>query len=196
MKKLVLVSVCAALAGCASSEVTSNVVASEAEVEKYETAVATPLDPVLSLPEEEVVPPVVGKQTIVLSQPDEPGAPAVVVEQTNTTETVQVIAPETPVVTAEATTQQATAQYSIQVVAVSEESDVEAFVSELPSGSVFVNRKMVNGLPWFTLLYGEYNSQAEAQSAISSLPASIQRNGPFVRNLGTGANAAEVRRVR
>ncbi len=174
MKKTLLIGLCAILAGCASSEVTTTVVASEAEIEQYNSAMPVESDPILTLPEEEHVPQVIAQpvqeQKIVLTKP----------VQTKPAMTTS-------------------GRYSIQVLALSHDSGFQAYLMKLPHGEpVYVNKKMLNGLPWYTLLYGEYSSHAEAKRALNALPNSVRQYGPFVRSLNDikRSSTPELRQLR
>ncbi|KXF83235.1 SPOR domain-containing protein [Enterovibrio coralii] len=77
-------------------------------------------------------------------------------------------------------------KYTIQVVALSHNKGFGDYVNKLPSDKpVWSNKKMVDGLPWYTLLYGEFNSKAEAKQALSALPKNIKAYGPFIRSVAS-----------
>ncbi|WP_087017172.1 SPOR domain-containing protein [Thaumasiovibrio subtropicus] len=156
MKKTLLIGAVLVLTGCASSDVTTTVVASEAEIEQYNNAMPMESDPILTLPAEEpmaqVVKPV-EENKIVLNKPTKPAMTS-------------------------------GGRYSIQVLALSHDGGFQEYVDRLPSGKpIYVNKKMLNGLPWYTLLYGEYSSKAEAKRALNALPSSVRQYGPFIRSL-------------
>jgi Uncharacterized protein conserved in bacteria len=76
------------------------------------------------------------------------------------------------------------AGYTIQVVALSHDRGFSDYAKRLPSDQpLWSNKKMVDGLPWYTLLYGEYPSRDAAKRAIKALPQTIQEYGPFVRDI-------------
>jgi hypothetical protein len=52
-----------------------------------------------------------------------------------------------------------------------------------------MNRKTVNNMPWYTILYGDFSTPAEAREAIKQLPAEIQAYGPFVRSIKSIKNS-------
>lgn len=82
--------------------------------------------------------------------------------------------------------------YTVQVVAVGSQSKVDSFVNQLPitSQPVWENYKVVNGTKWFTVLYGDYATKAEAKHAISTLPKSFQNLKPFVKSIDEIKNSA------
>lgn len=74
--------------------------------------------------------------------------------------------------------------YTIQIVALSHDRGFSDYAKRLPSNEpLWSNKKMVDGLPWYTLLYGEYSSRDAAKRAIKALPQAIQQYGPFVRDI-------------
>lgn len=74
--------------------------------------------------------------------------------------------------------------YTIQIVALSHDRGFSDYAKRLPSNKpLWSNKKMVDGLPWYTLLYGEYSSRDAAKRAIKALPQTIQQYGPFVRDI-------------
>ncbi|MGY0614540.1 SPOR domain-containing protein [Vibrio sp. FJH11] len=82
--------------------------------------------------------------------------------------------------------------YTIQVVAVGSESKVTEFANKLPKNDqpVWENYKMVNGTKWYSILYGDYATSAEAQQAISTLPTQFRQLKPFVKSIDTIKNSA------
>jgi len=48
---------------------------------------------------------------------------------------------------------------------------------------VYVYQTRINGREWFGVLYGEFESVAEARSALRELPQALQRYQPFIRNV-------------
>ena len=44
-------------------------------------------------------------------------------------------------------------------------------------------RKLRNGRQWYALVHGEYQGRAEAEAALSGLPASVRRLRPWIRRL-------------
>ncbi|USH05604.1 SPOR domain-containing protein [Grimontia kaedaensis] len=88
--------------------------------------------------------------------------------------------------------------YTIQVIALSHNKGFSEYINRLPSDKpVWSNKKMVDGLPWYTLLYGEFKSKAEAQKALKALPNDIKQYGPFIRSFASIKSSAtpEVKRL-
>lgn len=76
--------------------------------------------------------------------------------------------------------------YTIQVIALSHNKGFAEYMNKLPSDKpVWSNKKMVDGLPWYTLLYGEFNSRADAERALGALPNTIKQYGPFIRSFAS-----------
>ncbi|MBR9874176.1 MAG: SPOR domain-containing protein [Vibrionaceae bacterium] len=82
--------------------------------------------------------------------------------------------------------------YTIQVAAVGSEEKVAQFANKLPQSDqpIWENHKVVNGTKWYSILYGDYATSAEAQQAISSLPAQFRQLKPFVKSIDTIKNSA------
>ncbi|WP_249930006.1 SPOR domain-containing protein, partial [Vibrio parahaemolyticus] len=75
--------------------------------------------------------------------------------------------------------------YTIQVAAVGSQAKVDQFANKLPQNGqpIWENYKVVNGTKWFSVLYGDYATSAEAKQAISTLPAQFQQLRPFVKSI-------------
>lgn len=82
--------------------------------------------------------------------------------------------------------------YTIQVVAVGSEDKVTQFANKLPQSEqpIWANYKVVNGTKWYSILYGDYATSAEAKQAISSLPAQFRHLKPFVKSIDAIKNSA------
>ncbi len=82
--------------------------------------------------------------------------------------------------------------YTIQVVAVGSQAKVDQFARQLPQNGqpIWENYKVVNGTKWFSVLYGDYATSAEAKQAISSLPGHFQQLKPFVKSIDAIKNSA------
>jgi septal ring-binding cell division protein DamX len=82
--------------------------------------------------------------------------------------------------------------YTIQVVAVGSQSKVTQFANKLPQNNqpIWENYKMVNGTKWYSILYGDYATSAEAQQAISTLPTQFRQLKPFVKSIDSIKNSA------
>jgi len=81
--------------------------------------------------------------------------------------------------------------YTIQVVAVGSQAKVEQFARKLPQNEqpIWENYKVVNGTKWYTILYGDYATPADAKAAIGSLPQDFQSLKPFVKSIDTIKNS-------
>lgn len=74
-------------------------------------------------------------------------------------------------------------KYTIQVVALGYNSGFSQYMKILPKKrSMWSNDKMLNGLPWYTLLYGQYDSKDHAECVLNTLPMEIKKQGPFIRS--------------
>lgn len=82
--------------------------------------------------------------------------------------------------------------YTIQVVAVGSQAKVDQFANKLPQNGqpIWENYKVVNGTKWFSVLYGDYATNAEAQQAISTLPTQFQQLKPFVKSIDAIKNSS------
>ncbi|MDD1792215.1 SPOR domain-containing protein [Enterovibrio sp. ZSDZ42] len=82
-------------------------------------------------------------------------------------------------------------KYTIQVIALSHNKGFNEYMNKLPSDKpVWSNKKMVDGLPWYTLLYGDFDSKTEAQKALKALPKDIKQFGPFIRSVASIKSSA------
>ncbi|SMS00732.1 hypothetical protein VIM7927_02001 [Vibrio mangrovi] len=81
--------------------------------------------------------------------------------------------------------------YTIQVVAVGSQNKVDGFASKLPKNGqpVWENYKVVNGTKWYTVLYGDFATRAEAHQAIQMLPADFRQLKPFVKSIDAIKNS-------
>ncbi|HCH4150082.1 TPA: SPOR domain-containing protein [Vibrio parahaemolyticus] len=82
--------------------------------------------------------------------------------------------------------------YTIQVVAVGSQAKVDQFANKLPQNGqpIWENYKVVNSTKWFSVLYGDYATSAEAQQAISTLPTQFQQLKPFVKSIDAIKNSS------
>ncbi|CAE6939322.1 SPOR domain-containing protein [Vibrio alginolyticus] len=82
--------------------------------------------------------------------------------------------------------------YTIQVAAVGSESKVAQYATKLPQNDqpIWENYKVVNNTKWYSILYGDYATSAEAQQAISTLPAQFQKLKPFVKSIDSIKSSA------
>ncbi|GEM76413.1 SPOR domain-containing protein [Vibrio sagamiensis] len=82
--------------------------------------------------------------------------------------------------------------YTIQVVAVGSSEKVSQFANKLPQSGqpIWENYKIVNGTKWYSVLYGDYATKAEAKRAISSLPEHFRQLSPFVKSIDSIKSSA------
>ncbi|RWX54995.1 DamX-related protein [Photobacterium chitinilyticum] len=74
--------------------------------------------------------------------------------------------------------------YTIQVLALSHNRGFRPYMNKLPSNQpVWMNKKELQGLPWYTLLYGHYDTREQAKQALAALPNDVKDYGPFIRSL-------------
>jgi len=74
--------------------------------------------------------------------------------------------------------------YTIQVLALSHNKGFTPYLNKLPSDQpVWMNKKELQGLPWYTLLFGHYYTREEAKRALNALPKDVKDYGPFIRSL-------------
>ncbi|PKF76987.1 cytochrome C biogenesis protein CcdA [Vibrio sp. vnigr-6D03] len=80
--------------------------------------------------------------------------------------------------------------YTIQVIALDRESKLERFANRLPKGQpIWGNYKQVNGTNWYTILYGDYATSAEAKAAIATLPEDFKKLKPFPKSIDAIKNS-------
>lgn len=166
MKKIAIVGLSVLLSACVSSEYTTEV-SSESYREDYQ--VAEVQQPVTETVTETVV------ETTVVSTPAET-APAVAI---------------VPASDKQQNAVEARFGYTIQVVAVGTQAKVDQFARMLPRSNqpVWENYKVVNGTKWYTVLYGDYATQAEAKEAITQLPAEFRALKPFAKSIDSIKNS-------
>ncbi|OAN11568.1 DamX-related protein [Photobacterium jeanii] len=74
--------------------------------------------------------------------------------------------------------------YTIQVLALSHNQGFTTYMNKLPSNEpVWTNKKTVDGLPWYTLLFGHYETREQAKRALNALPKDVKAFGPFIRKI-------------
>ena len=74
--------------------------------------------------------------------------------------------------------------YTIQVLALSHNQGFTTYLNKLPSNQpVWTNKKMLDGLPWYTLLFGQYETREQAKRALNALPQDVKTYGPFIRKI-------------
>ncbi len=99
-----------------------------------------------------------------------------------------------PVKTISASDKQPSVQlfgYTIQVAAVGNQSKVTEITNKLPKNKqpIWEHYKVVNETKWYSVLYGDYATSAEAQRAISTLPTQFQKLKPFVKSIDSIKNS-------
>ena len=76
--------------------------------------------------------------------------------------------------------------YTLQLMGSYDKTAVENFVSRMSiANETIVYKASFHGKPWFTLIYGNYASVAEAKSAIANLPVSMKQLKPWVKSFGS-----------
>ena len=75
--------------------------------------------------------------------------------------------------------------YTLQLASLLSESDALKFIhaNKLESGACYM-KVVISGTTRYTVIYGVYNTYDQAQRAIKTLPADLQRDKPWVRNMG------------
>jgi septal ring-binding cell division protein DamX len=181
MKKIAIIGLATLLSACASETYITEVT-SESYREDYQSQ--TIPKPVMSSENavvEQDVEPTVDKIT---AKPEE--KKVVKLSPQEQAKPVKIIPPSE---------QQAAVQrfgYTIQVGAVGRQAKVDQLASKLPQGKqpIWENYKVVNGTKWFSVLYGDYATSAEAKQAISTLPAQFKQLKPFVKSIDSIKNSA------
>lgn len=72
--------------------------------------------------------------------------------------------------------------YSLQLMASASRGAAERFISRhniAPKGYIYETMRM--DLPWYLVLYGEYQYSKDARNALADLPKELQKLGPWVR---------------
>ncbi|MGF1734372.1 SPOR domain-containing protein [Photobacterium satsumensis] len=159
MKKLAILAVVTAMSGCASdSENTEIITSSQEEIYLQEQAESETL---AKLEEDTVY----GSESA---------------NQATATDVIKKAAEEDT-----ASEQQLSkAGYSIQVLALSHNKGFATYMNKLPSDQpVWTNKKQLNGVPWYTLLYGNFDTKEQARKALEALPRDVKEYGPFIRDM-------------
>ncbi|UXI04112.1 SPOR domain-containing protein [Photobacterium sp. TY1-4] len=194
MKKVAVFAVVAALAGCASDSETLEIVsASSEEIYTAEQLQSISLaseaqrqQAAVALEEKVVVEQPVSPTLVATSAPT-PSQPEAVKPAMNAQAEPVAKAEPQPAVAKKPTYQYAqkkTDGYTIQVLALSHNKGFQPYLNKLPSNQpVWMNQKQVQGLPWYTLLYGHFETRQQAEQALSSLPNDVKAYGPFIRSL-------------
>ncbi|BDR16324.1 cytochrome c biogenesis protein CcdA [Vibrio sp. STUT-A11] len=181
MKKTAIIGLTLLLSACASETYTTDVT-SESFQEDYSSDVIS--KPIMasenSVVEKDVTPAVVkmapkpAEKKVVKLTPNDQVKPVKIIPPSNEQSAIQRFG------------------YTIQVVAVGSEDKVTQFANKLPQSEqpIWANYKVVNGTKWYSILYGDYATSAEAKQAISSLPAQFRHLKPFVKSIDAIKNSA------
>lgn len=74
------------------------------------------------------------------------------------------------------------AQFTMQLIGVHDRDKLNAVVQEFSEPNlVDIVETTYEGKPWFVLIYGQFDSKAEAQNAVGSLPKSFEKQTPWIR---------------
>ncbi len=80
-------------------------------------------------------------------------------------------------------------EYSIQLVGAYRKSDLAGFIrrhrAALPFEELSYFKRARNGRDWYILLYGNYQGFQTALNSLEALPASLQKNSPYIRSIGS-----------
>ncbi|MCP3697184.1 MAG: SPOR domain-containing protein [Aliivibrio sp.] len=177
MKRIIPITLTALLAGCTSSSYTTNITTETTE-EVYQ--VSQPIEEeVTTFEETEIAAEPQTEKPVVKLTPEETSAVA------ESDAAVKILPP---------TSQQKEMHnrygYTLQILALSRKTDLTTYAGKLAGEQpVWMNRKTVNNMPWYTILYGDFATPADARAAIKTLPAEIQAYGPFVRSIDSIKNS-------
>ena len=181
MKKIAVFTVVAALAGCASDTETTQLISSSSE-EVYTADQLRTMEQmqeakikqaVIAVSEEAVKPVVIPEPAPKLAKQAVPVQPKPIAK-----------AKPEPVKPAYKYAKVASEGYTIQVLALSHNKGFTPYINKLPSDQpVWMNKKELKGLPWYTLLFGHYDTREEAKRALNALPKDVKDYGPFIRSL-------------
>lgn len=73
-------------------------------------------------------------------------------------------------------------QFTMQLIGVHDRNKLNAVVQEFSEPKlVDIVETTYEDKPWFVLIYGQYDSKAEAQKAVGSLPKSFEKQTPWIR---------------
>lgn len=179
MKKIIPITLTVLLAGCTSSSYTTNITTESSE-EVYQ--VSQPIEEeVTTFEETEItaVPQTEAKESVVKLTSEESATAA------TSDSAIKILPP-----TEKQKEMQNRYGYTLQILALSRKTDLSTYAGKLAGEQpVWMNRKTVNNMPWYTILYGDFATPAEAREAIKQLPADIQAYGPFVRSINSIKNS-------
>ncbi|KJY87346.1 MULTISPECIES: SPOR domain-containing protein [Vibrio] len=180
MKKIAIVGLSVVLSACVSSDYVTDV-SSESYREDYKTAAIE--KPIVS---EQGVTNGVTEEAVKTVRPMAEKQMTKMQSHTNAKPAVAIIPP-----TAKQKASNPRYGFTIQVVAVGSQTKVDQFARKLPRDGepVWENYKVVNGTKWYTVLYGDYATRADAKKAISKLPSELQDMKPFVKSIDAIKNS-------
>lgn len=75
--------------------------------------------------------------------------------------------------------------FTIQVLALTEErqADVRTYINHIQGQQpIWVNWKKSHSGRWYAVIYGDFETKAEAKAAIDRLPGAVRQQGPFIRS--------------
>lgn len=175
MKRILPITLTVLLAGCTSSSYTTNITTDSSE-EVYQ--VTQPI-------EEEVV---AFEETEVTSTPETEVVKLTPEDTSTLSDSEAAISILPPTQKQEEMSNRY--GYTLQILALSRKTDLSTYAGKLAGEQpVWMNRKTVNNMPWYTILYGDFATPAAAREAIKQLPAEIQAYGPFVRSINSIKNS-------
>ncbi|WP_122033592.1 SPOR domain-containing protein [Aliivibrio sp. EL58] len=179
MKKIIPITLTVLLAGCTSSSYTTNITTESSE-EVYQ--VSQPIEEeVTTFEETEIaaVPQTEAEKPVVKLTSEESATAA------TSDSAIKILPP-----TEKQKEMQNRYGYTLQILALSRKTDLSTYAGKLAGEQpVWMNRKTVNNMPWYTILYGDFATPAEAREAIKQLPTEIQAYGPFVRSINSIKNS-------
>lgn len=75
--------------------------------------------------------------------------------------------------------------YTLQLASLLSEGEAMKFIhaNKLETGAAYM-KVVISGTTRYTVIYGVYNTYDKAQRAVKTLPANLQQDKPWVRNLG------------
>ncbi len=199
MNKIAIVSLSALLAACSSSSYTTDVT-SESHREEYKVdSISEPVVTNSGMAEGIVEKNVQPQEPVSVKPQIEPTPQAVqevpqqkpiekkVVKMTPPAEASVAIIPPT----AKQNAMNPRYGYTIQIVAVGSKNKIAQFTNRLPKDGqpVWENYKVVNGSPFYTVLYGDYATRKEALKAIAELPANVKSLKPFAKSIDAIKNS-------
>lgn len=80
--------------------------------------------------------------------------------------------------------------FTIQLLASQSKDDVVRYSKKHHlQGKAVYYLSNLNGKSWYVLVYGIYDSKAEAQAALNKLPASLREQNPWVKSMGLVKNS-------